>query len=107
MKRYLLRILCLGLLVFNCMTIDIHAQSSRAKTHLESARALAYEPGQDFTSAFAAVCVKPQPLAAEPPVFPQNVPPKAQWYAEPVKVFDNLYFVGTQVTDAWAVTTSQ
>jgi metallo-beta-lactamase class B len=33
-------------------------------------------------------------------------PPRDQWYAEPVKVFDNLYFVGTKVHGAWAVTTS-
>ena len=105
MKRYS-RILALALLVFNATAIGSYAQSSRAKAHLEAARAAAYEPGQDFTGAFAAVCVKPQPLAAQPPVFPQNVPPKAQWYAEPVKVFDNLYFVGTKVTGAWAVTTS-
>ena len=107
MKRYVPRILALGLLVLDYTAIDTHAQSARAKTHLDAARTAAYEPGQDFTGAFAAVCVKPQPLAPEPPVFPQNVPPKAQWYAEPVKVFDNLYFVGTQVTGAWAVTTSE
>src|SRR5881394_3675735 len=106
MKRHLPRILFLGLIVFGYTAIEGHAQSSQAKRHLETARALAYEPGQDFTGAFASVCVKPQTLAAEPPVFPQNVPPKAQWYAEPMKVFDNLYFVGTQVTDAWAITTS-
>ena len=34
------------------------------------------------------------------------VPPREEWYAEPVKVFDNLYFVGTKVHGAWAVTTS-
>jgi glyoxylase-like metal-dependent hydrolase (beta-lactamase superfamily II) len=31
----------------------------------------------------------------------------AQWHAEPVKVFDNLYFVGMTEYSAWAVTTSQ
>src|SRR5204862_1954293 len=77
MKRYVPSILAAALLVFKFTAIDIHAQSPRAKAHMEAARALAYEPGQDFTSAFAAVCVKPQPLAAEPPVLPQNVPPKA------------------------------
>jgi metallo-beta-lactamase class B len=107
MKRYLPRILSIGLFVFSATAMESHAQSAKAKAHLETARAAAYEPGQDFTGAFAAVCVKPQPLAAQPPVFPQNVPPRAQWYAAPVKVFDNLYFVGTQGTDAWAVTTSE
>src|SRR6185295_8380850 len=68
MKRYP-RILALALFVFSATAIDNYAQSSRAKAHWEAARAAAYEPGQDFTGAFGAVCVKPQPLAAQPPVF--------------------------------------
>ena len=31
---------------------------------------------------------------------------RSTWYAEPVKVFDNLYFVGQSEYSAWAVTTS-
>jgi metallo-beta-lactamase class B len=31
---------------------------------------------------------------------------RSQWHAEPVKVFDNLYFVGQTEYSAWAVTTS-
>lgn len=34
-------------------------------------------------------------------------PEKSTWYAEPVKVFDNLYFVGQSEYSIWAVTTSQ
>lgn len=34
-------------------------------------------------------------------------PPREQWYAEPVKVFDNLYFVGQTEYSAWAVNTSE
>jgi metallo-beta-lactamase class B len=34
-------------------------------------------------------------------------PPREQWHAEPVKVFDNLYFVGQTEYSAWAVTTSE
>jgi metallo-beta-lactamase class B len=33
-------------------------------------------------------------------------PPREQWYAAPVKVFDNLYFIGTREHGAWALTTS-
>ena len=32
--------------------------------------------------------------------------PDREWYAEPVKVFDNLYFLGQTEYTAWAVTTS-
>src|SRR5580765_4690504 len=41
----------------------------------------------------------------------QNGPPPApareSWYAEPAKVFDNLYYVGMTEYSAWAITTSQ
>lgn len=35
-----------------------------------------------------------------------GAPPRESWYAEPVKVFDNLYFVGMTEFSTWAVTTS-
>jgi metallo-beta-lactamase class B len=34
-------------------------------------------------------------------------PPRESWYAEPVKVFDNLYYVGMTEFSAWAITTSE
>src|SRR5580704_9152814 len=37
---------------------------------------------------------------------PRLSPPREQWHAEPVKVFDNLYFVGQTEYSAWAVDTS-
>ncbi len=44
----------------------------------------------------------PAPAARTP-----GPPPRSAWYAEPVKVFDNLYFVGQTRYTAWAVTTSE
>lgn len=38
---------------------------------------------------------------------PSLIPPREAWYAEPAKVFDNLYFVGGKVHSAWALTTSE
>jgi metallo-beta-lactamase class B len=38
---------------------------------------------------------------------PQGPPDKSTWYAEPVKVFDNLYFFGQSEYAVWAITTSQ
>jgi metallo-beta-lactamase class B len=37
----------------------------------------------------------------------QGPPERSTWYAEPVKVFDNLYFVGQTEYSVWAVTTSE
>jgi len=36
---------------------------------------------------------------------PSRVPPRDSWYAEPAKVFDDLYFVGGKVHSSWALTT--
>jgi metallo-beta-lactamase class B len=38
---------------------------------------------------------------------PATIPPREEWYAEPARVFDNLYFVGGKVHSAWALTTSE
>jgi metallo-beta-lactamase class B len=38
---------------------------------------------------------------------PPAPPARETWYAEPVKVFDNLYFVGQTEYSAWAITTSR
>src|SRR4029078_4752754 len=37
----------------------------------------------------------------------QSIPrPHDQWYTEPAKVFDNLYYLGTNIDDIWAINTS-
>src|SRR4030095_3694862 len=36
---------------------------------------------------------------------PTSAPARNTWYAEPAKVFDNLYFVGGKLHSAWALTT--
>ncbi|MBQ14943.1 MAG: hypothetical protein CMQ17_11185 [Gammaproteobacteria bacterium] len=37
---------------------------------------------------------------------PDTIPAREVWYAEPAKVYDNLYFVGGKVHTSWALTTS-
>ncbi len=38
---------------------------------------------------------------------PRQPPDRSTWYAEPVKVFDNLYFFGQSEYSVWAITTSE
>src|SRR3981081_1720914 len=38
---------------------------------------------------------------------PASAPPRDTWYADPAKVFDNLYFVGGKVHSSWALTTRE
>src|SRR4029079_6775048 len=45
------------------------------------------------------------PTAAAP-AQPPGPPDRSRWHAEPVKVFDNLYFLGQTEDSSWAVTTS-
>jgi metallo-beta-lactamase class B len=92
------------------------AQSSQAEknvavaAHIEAARKAA---GKEHTGIFEGICTQfAQPAAAQPPAPSARPagggpPDRAKWHAEPVKVFDNLYFVGEKDYGAWAVTTSE
>jgi metallo-beta-lactamase class B len=80
--------------------------------HRAAARAAA---GTEHTALLNTLCPAPRPTAAatpssspsaSPPPAAREVPPRERWYAEPVKVFDNLYFVGQTEYSAWAVNTS-
>jgi metallo-beta-lactamase class B len=73
-----------------------------AESHLAAAKAAA---GSEHVALFEGLCVRqpgPPPARTEP----REVPERATWYHEPVKVFDNLYYVGEKEYSAWAVTTS-
>jgi metallo-beta-lactamase class B len=63
--------------------------------------------GQEHTAVFNSLCTAaPAPAPAPRPATPPGPPPRASWHADPVKVFDNLYFLGQTEYSAWAVTTS-
>jgi metallo-beta-lactamase class B len=46
------------------------------------------------------------PTSPAPPTDDMRPSRRSDWHAEPLKVFDNLYFVGQRGFSAWAVTTS-
>jgi metallo-beta-lactamase class B len=77
------------------------------EAHVAAAKAAA---GQDYVGVFNTLCPAPAPpaaprSAAQAP--PPGPPPRSQWHAEPVKVFDNLYFLGQTEYSVWAITTSR
>src|SRR5215831_20627193 len=89
------------------------AQSGKqaVDTHVAAAKAAA---GQEHTSIFG-LCTAPPPAPAvtsapaqrgQRASTPPGPPDRSQWHAEPVKVFDNLYFVGMTEYSSWAVNTS-
>jgi metallo-beta-lactamase class B len=68
--------------------------------------------GRDHAGTFLRICVAPENLGGGAPRPPapagaRTVPDRATWYAEPYKVFDNLYFIGTKIHSAWALVTSE
>ena len=85
------------------------------ESHLAAARNAA---GNDENGMYRRLCeaviaapVTPPATPAAAPAGrgngPRPTPDRATWHAEPVKVFDNLYFLGQTEFSVWAVTTSQ
>lgn len=75
------------------------------ESHVAAARKAA---GEDFIGLFNRVCSEavPRPPAPTPPPRQPGPPDRSSWHAEPVKVFDNLYFLGQTEYSVWAITTS-
>ena len=65
--------------------------------------------GTDFPGTIARLCIVP-----DAPVGGgtggagslRPIPDRASWYAEPARMYDNLYWVGTKIHSAWALQTS-
>jgi metallo-beta-lactamase class B len=72
--------------------------------HLIAARNAA---GFDFTGTLARLCIAPPLVTAVRDTAPGPAPARETWFAEPAKVFDNLYFVGSKIHSSWALTTSE
>src|SRR5436190_20722021 len=111
MRRHFLCLSCTTFLLGGWVT-SATAQASKAEEHVAAAKAIASEPGlYDLSPTFKLLCTerkpRPQQEAAANPANPRipRVPERSQWYVEPVKVFDNLYNVGTEWY-VWAVKTS-
>src|SRR3954453_18915817 len=86
------------------------AQSAQSQAHVAAAKAVA---GSDFAGVFSRICTEADPRAPAEPrpargAAPRRPGPPARdtWHAEPVKVFDNLYFVGQTEYSVWAINTS-
>src|SRR5262245_50739723 len=117
MMRRFAPVFCSVLFLIILSSTKASAQAADARIHVAAAKAAAYEPGQDFTLIYE-LCAEPKPggSVAPPAATPvaaaasPKVPPRSEWYTDPVKVFDNLYYVGgsrKNNMNIWAVTTSE
>jgi metallo-beta-lactamase class B len=64
--------------------------------HLSAAKQAA---GFDFTGTLGRLCVVPSTSFRDG----VSAADRASWHAEPVKVFDNLYWLGTKIHSSWAL----
>jgi metallo-beta-lactamase class B len=113
-----MRFLVIGAATLLAATAATRAQTPAPVTPESLVIAAKRAAGQDHAGTFLRICVAPDNLAAgraggagrgatnaAPPA--RTVPERATWYAQPYKVFDNLYFIGTRIHSSWALTTSQ
>ena len=118
MKRYLVPLFCTTVILAGGVLTVANAQGSKAaaQVHIDKAKAAAYRPGYPLTKLYETVCapalsekgpVEPNPnegSQTSPSLATRKVPPRSEWYTEPAKVFDNLYWLGSH-GDAYSVPT--
>ena len=120
MKSFVALVLCSVLVFAGWTAFDANAQTTNAvaQKHVAAAKAVAFRPLHDFSETFDTMCRPPEASgAAATRVGPP--PPKVEavnrrnrgnaWYVDPVKVFDNLSYIGSDFFDnqaAWAITGS-
>jgi len=79
--------------------------ASQIDAHIEAAKIAA---GTDYRSTLVNLCLPSTPMPPNfPPPTPLVAPDPAGWYAPPLKVFDNLYWLGTRQHSSWALVTDQ
>jgi metallo-beta-lactamase class B len=83
----------------------VHAQTAPTIDGLISAAKSA--AGTDWSGTFTRLCIPPPPAppraAAPAAAAPRRDPPRESWLAEPARVGDNFYFLGTKVHSSWAL----
>jgi metallo-beta-lactamase class B len=89
--------------------VSAQTPAASVDSYLSSAKMAA---GTDWAGTFLRLCVPPPeptqgPSGAGRSGAPRVLPARESWYAEPAKVADNLYFLGTRMHSAWAVAGSE
>jgi metallo-beta-lactamase class B len=96
-----------GIALFSAVAIGIASAQTAAPaldTYLSTAKAAA---GTDWAGTFLRLCIPPPSGPAGGHGAGRGTPARESWYAEPAKVADNLYFLGTRIHSAWAIVGSE
>jgi metallo-beta-lactamase class B len=108
MRRTAVMILSLWATLLGTTSFPQTPPASEIDAHIAAARTAA---GQDYRATFVNLCLPSAPQAGRAggrgaaAAAPQT-PDRANWYAAPFKVFDNLYWLGTRQHSSWALQTS-
>jgi metallo-beta-lactamase class B len=88
--------------IFLMATVAVGQTPATIDGYLSSAKAAA---GTDWAGTFLRLCIAPPPPSGRgpAPAGGRGTPARDTWYAEPAKVADNLYFLGTKIHSAWAL----
>ena len=91
--------------------VAAQAPNPEVERHVAAARAVAGEHAAMVDRLCPRPGAAPQPGAAPAQANrgggPPAPPARESWHAEPVKVFDNFYFVGMTEFSSWAITTGE
>jgi metallo-beta-lactamase class B len=113
MKRVAFLAVCCSVMLI-CAAVAAQAPQSEIDTHIAAARAAA---GMEFRNTFINLCLPAtgrgggrgaagRGAPARGAGGGGQTPDRANWYAPPLKVFDNLYWLGTRQHSSWALQTS-
>jgi metallo-beta-lactamase class B len=97
------RVLCIGAAA---IVSGIGLATAQAPTNVDGlVSAAKTAAGLEWPGTFLRLCIVPPAAAAgaTPAAAPAGPPAKERWYAEPAKVADNFYFLGTRIHNAWAL----
>ena len=105
--------LCSVVLVAGPATMDAHAQAAAAKAHVAAAQAAVSpevanpaQPFHVFQDLFDQACAEPGLPDVMRVQDRSAVVPREEWFAWPLNIFDDLYFIGTKTAGVWAINTS-
>jgi len=119
MKSHMAKIVIAFAVVAGAALSNIFAQQASVKRNFETEIQKAIESaktaaGFDFQGTLVRTCLLPQSGGEDTrdnvPGYitnPASAPARDTWYADPAKVFDNLYFVGGKLHSAWALNTKE
>jgi metallo-beta-lactamase class B len=107
----LLRPICLGCVLATCFSPVANADDAAAQTHVAAAQAAVApaipnpdQPFQVFEAFFKQWCAPPKQLPDVVRQENRRIPTsREEWYQPPVRIFDQLYFIGTKGTGVYAI----